>query len=419
MKAHIVSLGCPKNLTDSEVLMGQLVSEGYSITNDPSEAEMIVVNTCAFLKSAREESLSVINEMAAWKNIGKCQKLYVAGCLPKYSNKPLKDVDEFIDSIDLYSCKIPRVKATRPWTAYVKIAEGCNNRCTYCLIPSIRGKLRTRKVSDILSEVKNLAKNGVKEVIYVAQDTTAHPKFVELLKKTAKIKGIRWIRIMYTHPKHISAKLIETIAKEKKIVKYIDMPIQHASDKILKAMGRKYPPTSSFGSLRSLRTSLGAGDRNTIEILLKCLRDKVSGIAIRTSLIVGFPGETEKDFNELVDLVKTAKFDRLGVFPYSREDKTPAGKMNGQVSEKVKKSRVDKLMKIQAGISLNKNRSFIGKKMEVIIEGKKGKYFVGRTYRDAPEIDGNALLRSDNKKTYGDVVNLYVTAANIYDLFCK
>ena len=259
MKVFFVSLGCPKNLTDSEVLMGKFTSSGHQITLNPKEADTIVVNTCAFLKEARDEAMAVIKEMSGWKKNGKCRQLLAAGCLPEYvrgkgQGARVKRVDGTIDSIGLHECSTPRIKATQPWFAYVKISEGCNNNCTYCLIPKIRGRLRHRKVRDILAEVKGLAKRGVKEIIYIAQDTTAYPDLTRLLKLTAKIKGIRWIRLMYAHPGHLSQSTIKVMAEEKKIVKYIDLPIQHSEDRILRSMRRKY-------------------GRNTIEIQLKLLRN--------------------------------------------------------------------------------------------------------------------------------------------------
>jgi ribosomal protein S12 methylthiotransferase len=397
---HIVSLGCPKNLTDSEVLMGHMREAGYEYTDDPASADVIIVNTCAFLSSARKESLDVIKEMAQYKKKGKCGQLLVAGCLPKYvragRDRPLPhSIDGVIDSIALHDCHAPRIKATPPWTAYVKISEGCNNNCAYCLIPSIRGRLRNRKTSDVLKEVRALAGRGVKEVIFVAQDTTAHPKFPEILKKAAKIKGVRWLRIMYTHPKHITDKLVDVMAKERKILEYIDLPMQHSSNRILKMMSRGY-------------------DRKHLETLIAKLRKKMPSIAIRTTFIVGFPGETEKDFEDLMDFVKTMKFDRVGVFPYSREKGTRAYKMKGQVSERVKSERVRKLMKIQERISRDKNRGFIGKTMDILVEGAG----FGRTYRDAPEIDGRVEVVSSKEQgvRVGDIVKVLVTKAETHDL---
>ena len=409
---HIVSLGCPKNLTDSEVLMGHLCKEGYAYTDDPSSADTIVVNTCAFLSSARKESEQVIKEMAQYKKNGACKKIYVAGCLPKYvragRDRPLlHSVDGFIDSIDLFDCHAPRVKATPPWTAYVKISEGCNNNCAYCLIPSIRGRLRTRKVSDVLKEVKDLAGRGVKEMIFIAQDTTAHTKFPEILKKTSAVKGVKWIRAMYTHPKHITDEFIDVMAKERKILKYIDLPMQHSSDKMLKAMNRGY-------------------DRKYLEVLISKLRKKMPSIAIRTTFIVGFPGETEKDFEDLKAFISKMKFDRVGVFPFSREKGTKAYGMKGQVSERVKSERVRRLMKLQAKISREKNQGFIGKTLDILIEGAGFKpartgsalKYIGRSYRDAPEIDGKITVDSRQQTAVraGDIVKVRITGAGTHDL---
>lgn len=448
---HIVSLGCPKNLTDAEVLMGHMRKTGYEYTDDPASADVIIVNTCAFLSSARKESLDVIKEMAAHKKNGLCRQLLVAGCLPKYVKAcgrtplQLQGVDGVVDSIGLHDCHVPRIKATPPWTAYVKISEGCNNNCAYCLIPSIRGRLRNRKTSDVLREVAALAGRGVKEIIFVAQDTTAHPKFPEILKKTAKIKGVRWIRIMYTHPKHITDKFIDVMAKERKILKYIDLPMQHSSDKMLKAMNRGY-------------------DREYLAAIIAKLRKKMSSVAIRTTFIVGFPGETEEDFRDLCDFVEKMKFDRVGVFPFSREKGTKAYGMKGQVAVDVARERHLQLMEIQAKISRRKNKEFVGKTMDVLIEGSRqtangtalraystGRqvgptangsqpqdvirhsssviHYFGRTYRDAPEIDGviNVIDRGGfktrpyngrrpHKVCPGDIVKVRITRAGTHDL---
>ncbi len=406
MKVYFVSLGCPKNLSDTEVLMGKFALGGYKITLDPKEADTIVVNTCAFLKAARDEAISVIKEMSEWKKKGKCRQLLAAGCLPEYLKREPgtadrgPQIDGIIDSIGLHECSAPRIKATQPWYAYVKISEGCDNRCSYCLIPKIRGRLRHRKIQDILSEVKALAKRGVKEIIYIAQDTTAYPDLPKLLRSTARIKGVHWIRVMYAHPAHLSRSTIKVMAEEKKIVKYIDLPIQHSENTILKAMGRKY-------------------NRNTIEIQLKLLREEVPGIAIRTSVIVGFPGETERDFKNLKEFIKQAKFDRLGVFPYSREKGTKAFNMKGQVPEKVKSRRVLDLMKLQAGISRKTNAKLAGRTLEVLIEEKKGKDLVGRSYRDAPEIDGRVIVRNAKKVNPGVFIGSVILASGSYDLLGK
>src|SRR3989339_967711 len=347
MKACVISLGCPKNLTDSEVLMGQLSCGGYEIITDHKKADLIVVNTCAFLQSAREESIATIKDAIKDKKPG--AKVYVAGCLPKLHSRLRLKIDGIIDSVDIFDSHTPRIKATNPWTAYVKISEGCNNNCTYCLIPKIRGRLKIRKVPDIINEVKTLAKNRVKEIIFVAQDTTAHPKFPEILKKASKIKGIHWIRVMYTHPAHISGQLIKTMSKERRICHYLDLPLQHICDTILMKMKR--PVTGSY-----------------VRKLISKLRKEIPDIAIRTSFIVGFPSETDKDFEELMDLVSDIKFERVGAFKYSKEEGTPASKMRGQVSEKIKEFRFHRLMSLQNQISREMNKKLIGKVFEVLIE---------------------------------------------------
>lgn len=388
MKVYVVSLGCPKNLTDTEVLMGKLAAAGYQITTRPSEAEMIIVNTCAFLKTAREEALDVIREMARWKKKGKCQKLYIAGCLPKFRGSKVgidKLIDGEIDSIGLFNYCTPRIKATPPWYAYVKIAEGCNNYCSYCLIPAIRGRLRQRKVSDIIKEVKILAKRGVKEVIFISQDTTAHPRLAGILKRTAGIPGIRWIRLMYAHPAHLTEKVLKVMAGEKKIVKYLDLPIQHACDKILRLMNRRYT-------------------RRDLENLIVNIRRRK--IALRTAVIVGFPGEGEAEFEELLDFVRWAKFERLGCFTYQQEKGTPAYNMRGQVPDKIKIERFQRLMRVQSRVS---KMNMVGKVMEVLIERGKAGRFVGRSYMDAPEIDGSVIVRSRKSIQPGEIVRVRIT----------
>ncbi|MFA5839568.1 MAG: 30S ribosomal protein S12 methylthiotransferase RimO [Candidatus Margulisiibacteriota bacterium] len=402
-KAYIVSLGCPKNLSDTEAIMGNLVCQGYQITNNPAEAETIVVNTCAFLKSARDEAMSTIKEMASWKKKGRCKQLLIAGCLPKWEGRQkeadgIRGVDGVIESIQLYNCSTPRIKATPPWYAYVKIAEGCSNCCTYCLIPKIRGKLRTRPVADIIKEVSQLAQKGVKEIIYIAQDTTAHPQLAEILKKTAKIAKISWIRLMYAHPKHLTDKVIDIMAKEPKIVKYLDLPIQHVCDKILNRMNR---PEITGPDLYNL---------------VDKIRKRIPSIALRTSVIVGFPGEGEAEFSELCKFLEKVKFERLGAYPFSKEIGTPAAKMRGQVSQKQKEVRFHRVMQLQKGISKERNKQLIGKVIETIIEGVQGGQYIGRSYMDAPEIDGRVLTASHKSITPGEIVKVKVTKALPYDL---
>jgi len=305
--------------------------------------------------------------------------------------------DGRIDSIGLFDYCTPRIKATPPWYAYVKIAEGCNNRCSYCLVPVIRGKLRTRKREDILSEVRLLAKRGVKEIIYVAQDTAAYPRFDRLLKETAKIPALRWIRVMYAHPEHMNDNIIKAIATEQKVVKYLDLPIQHASDGILKAMNRHYR-------------------RADLEKLIAKIRERIPDIVLRTSIIVGFPGEGKSEFHELLAFIKKAKFEKLGAFTYSREKGTAAGKMKSQVPERIKKARFDRLMRLQARISRERNCSLRESTLLAVIEGKGKRWYLGRTYRDAPEIDGRVLIKKTRPLTIGEFVKTRITGSKTYDL---
>lgn len=387
--------------------MGQLAGSGYKLTARPPQADIIIINTCAFIDEARKETEKVVRQMARYKKKGKCKKLYLAGCYPEFRSQItehrtqgtgiFKLVDGIIDSIKLYSCRYPRVKATPFWTAYVKISEGCNNRCSYCLIPHLRGRLRHRKAADILNEVRGLAKRGAKEIIYVAQDTTAYPGFPKLLKRTAKIKGLKLIRVMYAHPSHVTKELLETIKKEKKIVKYLDLPIQHCRDKILRSMNRPYTAQK-------------------LTDLISEIRRRIPDITLRTSLIVGFPQETEADFKELYSFVRDVKFERLGAFPYSKEFGTPAAKLRGQVPEKIKMARFHELMRLQNRISREKNKAMLGKIIEVLIEGRRGRRFIGRTPFDAPEIDGSVQIKSHSRLKAGEIVKARVTSARAYDL---
>ncbi|KPJ66124.1 hypothetical protein AMJ44_08915 [candidate division WOR-1 bacterium DG_54_3] len=400
MKAYIISLGCPKNLTDTEALMGKLALDGYSFTNNPSQADLILVNTCAFIQSAKQEAADTILELAKWKKKGKCRYLIAAGCLPqRYKHKLpklLPEVDAFIGTPQRFlNYKAPRVKATPPWFAYVKIAEGCSNRCSYCAVPLIRGPLRIRPMKDILKEVELLARTGVKEIIYVAQDTTAYPKFPNLLVKTAKIIGIQWIRVMYAHPAHVTDKLIQVMATQKKIVKYLDLPIQHTCDKILAKMKRRYT-------------------RQDLENLISKIRRRK--IAVRTSVIAGFPGEGEAEFEELLDFIRKVKFEKLGVFTYSNEEGTPASKMRGQVSGPKKTERFHKLMRVQARISKEYNKKMVGKTLDIMIESRTRGGFLGRSPMDAPDIDGSVFVQSRKSLKPGEIAKVRITGAKTYDL---
>lgn len=404
MKAHIVSLGCPKNLTDTEVLMTKLQEEGYTFTDNPSQAELILVNTCAFIKPAKEESIDTILELSKWKKKGKCKYLIAAGCLPqRYKHELpelLPEVDAFIGTPRKFAekakAKAKVVKATPPWFAYVKIAEGCSNRCAYCAIPKIRGKLVNRQSKDIINEVKILARAGVKEIILIAQDTSVYPNLPVLLTKISKLKGIRWIRLMYLHPAHLTDKLINSIARSKRVLPYFDLPIQHACDKILKEMKRRYK-------------------RQDLENLIAKIRRKLPLAVIRTSVIVGFPGEGEAEFKELLGFIKKVKFTKLGVFTYWKEEGTSAAKMRGQVSGKIKKQRLARIMKAQSSISLEWNKKLIGKTLETIIEGPD----FGRTYMDAPEIDGKVFIKTSKTLKPGEIKKVKVIGTRTYDLIGK
>jgi len=398
MKAFVLSLGCPKNLTDSEVLMGKLSAAGYVITFNIDDADIIVVNTCAFLKTARAESIDIIRTIAA---AGKT--VLVAGCLPKYAQNIANNEEwgkmpnvRSIESIDLYDRSAPRIPATPAGTAYIKIAEGCDNHCSYCLIPKIRGRHRVRGIPDILSEVRQRVKNGVKEVIYVAQETTNFPNFAALLKKTARINGIHWVRIMYANPKTMADEIIEAIRSEPKIVKYVDMPIQHISDKILASMNRAEPSKEKI-----------------IELIAR-LRQEVPQIVIRTSVIVGFPGETKEDFEQLLDLVREMRLEKLVVFEYSREAGTPAARMKKQVSARIKRQRFNRVRALQRAINKKMNQTLIGQVLEVLYEGEG----FGRASCDSPR-DGRRVKIMAKKRRLpnpGEFVKLKVVKYEAPDL---
>ncbi|MDZ4164551.1 MAG: 30S ribosomal protein S12 methylthiotransferase RimO [Smithellaceae bacterium] len=440
-KAHIVSLGCPKNLVDSEVMSAQLLSCGYETTDHPEQADLILLNTCAFILPAKEESIDEILRLAQYKDPshGVCRRLVVAGCLPqRYGRsleKSLPEVDLFIGTgevakigrhvrtlegqIDdkprtisaepsfLMNAGMPRVLATAPHTAYLKIAEGCSNHCSYCVIPMIRGHARSRPLHDIIREAEVLAARGVREIILIAQDTTAYgrdlkeqPTLDKLLQELVGVKAIKWIRILYTYPGGLDREILQTIAREDKICKYLDIPIQHSEDRILTAMNRR----ASQGEI------IQAIDE---------IRREIPGIALRTSLIVGFPGETEKEFRKLLDFVKKVRFDHLGVFTYSREEDTPAASLPKQVSGRVKEERRRRIMEEQAVISYNINQELIGSRETLLVEGVSdldGYSHSGRLRRQAPEIDGLTYIKGANLAV-GSLVECHITAADDYDLF--
>ncbi len=430
MKVFIETLGCPKNFNDTQVAKGFLIGAGIELADSPEDADIIMVNTCGFINDAKRESIERIFDFAQYKDEGK--KLVVSGCLSQRYAKDLADempeVDCFLGVNDYeklpeilknlggerictsgrYEDILPRLERVLDdnlFSSTLKIAEGCNNRCAYCVIPSIRGGFRSKKMEDVIAEAKELAEAGCKELILIAQDVTNYGidlygeyKLASLLTELCKIDGIQWIRLMYCYEDRITDELIDVIAREPKICHYIDIPIQHASDAVLKGMRR-----------RSTEDSI----KNTI----KRLKDKVPDIHIRTTLIVGFPGESEEDYETLYDFVGEMKFARLGVFAYSQEEGTPAGEMENQIDEEIKQERLDAIMREQLEISLELNKEKIGSVLEVLVEEKDedGSY-IGRSRFDAPEIDNSVIFTSDRKLNPGDIVNVEIKDAFDYDL---
>lgn len=435
MNVGFISLGCSKNLVDTELAIGIFKNKKYNIVNDPKKADIIVINTCGFIESAKEEAINTILEMAEYKK-GRCKYLIAMGCLvERYKEeleKSLPEVDLFIkfseynkigkmiDKLVIGKIEseeqdynrlenyIERVVTTGSKTAYLRIAEGCSNRCTYCAIPYIRGPFESRKFEEILAEANDLAKKGYEEIIVIAQDTTKYgidlygkSRLAELLEELSKIEGIRWIRFLYAYPETITDELVEIVSKNEKICNYFDIPIQHISNKILKRMNRK-------------------SDSESIKKLLEKIRKQIPDVILRTSLIVGFPGETNKDFEELYNFVKEAKFDKLGVFMYSKEDGTPAEKMPNQIHGNTKKSRYNKIMSLQQGISKENLEKRVGKEYEVLIENKTfdNKYWIGRTKMDVPEMDGVVYIenKSNNKDLINKFLKCQITEVKDYDL---
>ena len=433
VKIGFISLGCSKNLCDTENMMGLLAESGYEITPYPEKAEVIVINTCGFINDAKEESIDTILEMAQYKEEN-CKLLVVCGCLAqRYAEEIRKDMPEvdviigttafydiveavkkgldgkhesYICDIDLPECEnLPRIRTTPEYTAYLKIAEGCDNRCTYCAIPYIRGKYRSRSMENIISEAKALCDDGVKELIVVAQDTTRYgidlygeKKISELLSKLCQIENLSWLRIHYCYPEELDDKLIETIKNEDKIVKYLDIPVQHGSDSVLRRMGRKT-------------------DRKSIEALVEKLRTEVPGITLRTSIIAGFPGETEEEFRELLDFLQKVRFDRTGVFAYSCEEDTPAARLKGQLDEEVKATRRDIAMELCRNISLERNEKMIGKTLTVMAEGFEDNLYFGRSGGESVEIDPKIYFGAHRDLNPGDFVEVEIKTADEYDLY--
>lgn len=441
IKAGFVSLGCVKNLVDTEVMLGLLQDGGVELIDDPAEADILVVNTCGFIDAAKEESLQTILQMAEFKKTGRCRGLIVAGCLgQRYQQELLDEMPEvdvilgtaawgriqeavaaalegrralFIDSLTtLYDEKTPRISTMPSYSAYVKVAEGCSNCCTYCVIPSVRGAFRSRPIESVVEEVRHLAQKGVREINLVAQDTTSYgkdlygqPNLVALLKELAVIDGVEWIRLLYCYPRYFTDELIAYMASEPKICHYVDLPLQHIHDGVLQAMNRR--------------------DRQAdIDLLLQKIRQAMPDVVLRTSFIVGFPGETEEQFAFLEQWLETARFDHVGVFTYSQEEGTAAGAMAEQVPEEVKQERYHRLMALQSKISEEINRSLEGRELEVIVTGldeTRPEVILARSYREAPDVDGQIYVETSGQDglKVGDSLKVRIAQGFSYDLVAE
>lgn len=435
IKISFISLGCDKNLVDSEVMLGLLRDKGYTLINDETEADVIVVNTCGFIQDAKEESIGTIIEMGQYKENGKCKALIVTGCLAqRYQDELIKEMPEidailgvsnydkvieavesvldnkkyvaFEDNDHVPEEYINRVISSTGYSAYLKIAEGCDNHCTYCIIPKIRGKIKSRTMESLIEETKYLAQNGVKELILVAQDTTKYgidiygeKKLPALLRELCRVDGIEWIRLLYCYPEEITDELIEVMRDEEKVLNYLDMPIQHANNDILRRMARK-------------------GTKEMITDAISNLRKAIPDICLRTTLITGFPGETREQFEDMKEFVQDVRFDRLGVFSYSPEEGTPAALFEDQIDDDIKEARKDEIMALQQGISKSINEELVGKTYSVIIEGymPEDRVYCGRTYRDAPDVDGMIFVSCPYELMSGDIINVRVSSSNEYDL---
>ncbi len=435
MNVYFVSLGCDKNLVDSEMMLGILKKRGYQLTDDENLADVIVVNTCGFIRDAQEESVETLLTMAELKASGRCRVLVAAGCLAqRFQEDVLKEIPEIdavigtaswqkiADTIDhvlagqRQACfddlslmpvsKADRVMSVCSYSSYLKIAEGCNKRCTYCIIPFLRGPFRSYPVEYLLDQARKLAAGGTKELILVAQETTVYgidlegrKMLPELLTALCRIEGIEWIRLLYCYPEEITEELIEVMAREPKICHYLDMPIQHCNDRILKLMGRKT-------------------NKEELKGVIARLRKAMPDVALRTTLIAGFPGETEEEHEELLAFIREIRFDRLGVFTYSREEGTKAADMPDQVPEDVKVARQARLMEAQQEIAFAQAEEMTGRLLPVLVDGRlpESGIYVGRTYRDAPDVDGYVYLDADGELISGDIVNVRITDSNAYDL---
>lgn len=436
MKAGFISLGCSKNLVDTEVMLGELVTHGIELTNNPAEADILIVNTCAFIKSAKEESITTILNMADYKETGRCRSLIVAGCLgQRYKQELLDELPEadailgtgawgrIMEAVEatlkgqrvviageddtLYDEKTPRITTTPEYTAYVKIAEGCDNNCAFCAIPQIRGHFRSRQIDDICREVEHLTENGVREIVFIAQDSTLYgrdlygkPSLAKLLREVVKVPKLKWVRTMYCYPKFFDDELIDVYASEPKVCKYVDLPLQHAHDSVLRSMHR--PDTQA-----------------EMIALIKKLRERIPGVTIRSTFIVGFPGETDAQYQTLRRFLIEQRLDKVGVFTYSREEDTAAYDMPNQVPEDVMQERYHDLMSVQCKISEEINQSFEGKEIEVLVEGRdeeQPNIAVGRSYREAPEVDGQVYIENDTDSKPGDIIKVKVLQGFTYDI---
>ncbi|MEF9983195.1 MAG: 30S ribosomal protein S12 methylthiotransferase RimO [Oscillospiraceae bacterium] len=434
IKVGMVSLGCAKNQVDGELMLAKLANDGFEIKSNPAECDAVIINTCGFIEDAKKESIETIFEFCGMKTNSNLKAVIVTGCLAeRYREELVKEIPEvdvvlgigknsdisnaikkavngekiaeFGPKSDL-SLEGERILANPPHFAYIKVAEGCDNKCSYCAIPLIRGEFRSRPMENIIKEIESLAEKGVKEFNIVAQDTTRYGedlygKFMlaELIKKVCAIEKVEWVRILYCYPDRITDELLETIASEDKVVKYVDIPIQHASGKILKLMNRK-------------------GDFNSIKSLMEKIRAKIPNVALRTTLIAGFPGETNEDFAELCELVEEVKFDRLGCFSYSPEEDTPAFEMEDQIDDQLKARRTDIIMELQMEVAEDLAQSMNGKTLKILTEGfdyDEGMYW-GRSYMDAPDIDTKVYFMSNSKPNAGDFVNVLITDVDEYDL---
>lgn len=434
---HIVTLGCPKNRVDSEIMLGGLVEDGWELTETPESADVIVVNTCAFIEASKTESINAVLEAAKWKEEGKAQKLVVSGCLsqryPEELARELPEVDHFLgtsayaqlpellkdvkgaprqiipDPDYIHTSATPRINSLPSYTAYLKISEGCDNECAFCIIPTLRGDQRSRPIDDIVREAELLASQGAREINLVAQDLTAYghdlpgrPKLHQLIRALGEVKGVQWLRLHYAYPRNFPDELIAAIRDTPTVAKYLDMPVQHASDRLLRSMRRGRNAEFLRGLLDKLRT-------------------EIPGIVLRTSLIVGLPGETEEDFQELLSFIREQRFDHLGIFRYSQEEGTLAGEMEGQIDEETKVARWQQAMELQAEIRAEQQQSYVGKEIEVLIEGPHEEtehLLVGRHAGQAPEIDGQVIINDlpEEGVAPGDLVRVRIDEAYEYDL---